>query len=124
VAPASFPRNVSVLPRFPRMAAACLLADLGVARVQDLSGRPHLSYDLVFPTERIGTYETQVRFTVCRTALSDLRSPPPHFGDPCCLVRLSGVRALPLPADGPPSPRPCGCSWWSTSSSRWSTPPV
>jgi imidazoleglycerol-phosphate dehydratase len=28
--------------------------------VLDLSGRPHLSYDLVFPTERIGTYETQL----------------------------------------------------------------
>lgn len=28
--------------------------------VQDLSGRPHLSYDLCIPTDRIGTYDTQV----------------------------------------------------------------
>lgn len=27
---------------------------------QDLSGRPHLSYDLSIPTERVGTYDTQV----------------------------------------------------------------
>uniref|UniRef100_A0A2C9WAP4 imidazoleglycerol-phosphate dehydratase n=1 Tax=Manihot esculenta TaxID=3983 RepID=A0A2C9WAP4_MANES len=26
----------------------------------DLSGRPHLSYDLEIPTERVGTYDTQV----------------------------------------------------------------
>ncbi|XP_021857710.1 imidazoleglycerol-phosphate dehydratase 1, chloroplastic isoform X2 [Spinacia oleracea] len=26
----------------------------------DLSGRPHLSYDLQFPTERVGTYDTQL----------------------------------------------------------------
>lgn len=28
--------------------------------VLDLSGRPHLSFDVNFPTERIGTYETQL----------------------------------------------------------------
>lgn len=28
--------------------------------LQDLSGRPHLSCDLNLPTERIGTYETQL----------------------------------------------------------------
>lgn len=28
--------------------------------VLDLSGRPHLSFDLQFPTERIGTYDTQL----------------------------------------------------------------
>ncbi|RWV84007.1 hypothetical protein BHE74_00018987, partial [Ensete ventricosum] len=28
--------------------------------LQDLSGRPHLSYDLIIPTERVGTYDTQV----------------------------------------------------------------
>ncbi|KAJ0035891.1 hypothetical protein Pint_24822 [Pistacia integerrima] len=28
----------------------------------DLSGRPHLSYDLQIPTERVGTYDTQVLF--------------------------------------------------------------
>ena len=28
--------------------------------VLDLSGRPHLSCDLAFPTERIGSYETQL----------------------------------------------------------------
>lgn len=27
---------------------------------QDLSGRPHLSYDLDIPTQRVGTYDTQV----------------------------------------------------------------
>ncbi len=27
---------------------------------QDLSGRPHLSFDLQIPTERIGKYETQL----------------------------------------------------------------
>ncbi|TQD82772.1 hypothetical protein C1H46_031692 [Malus baccata] len=26
----------------------------------DLSGRPHLSYDLQIPTERVGTYDTQL----------------------------------------------------------------
>lgn len=30
------------------------------AAAQDLSGRPHLSCDLSLPTERIGTYETQL----------------------------------------------------------------
>lgn len=28
--------------------------------VQDLSGRPHLSYDLQIPTHHIGTYDTQL----------------------------------------------------------------
>lgn len=28
--------------------------------VQDLSGRPYLGYDLQIPTERVGTYDTQV----------------------------------------------------------------
>ena len=28
--------------------------------MQDLSGRPHLSFDLDIPTERIGTYDTQL----------------------------------------------------------------
>lgn len=28
--------------------------------MQDLSGRPHLSFDLDIPTDRIGTYETQL----------------------------------------------------------------
>lgn len=28
--------------------------------VQDLSGRPHLSFDLQIPTQRVGTYDTQV----------------------------------------------------------------
>lgn len=28
--------------------------------MQDLSGRPHLSFDLEVPTERIGTYDTQL----------------------------------------------------------------
>ncbi len=28
--------------------------------VLDFSGRPHLSYDLVLPTERVGTYDTQL----------------------------------------------------------------
>ena len=28
--------------------------------VQDLSGRPHLSYDLQIPTSHIGTYDTQL----------------------------------------------------------------
>lgn len=27
---------------------------------QDLSGRPHLNYDLQIPTQRVGTYDTQV----------------------------------------------------------------
>ncbi|KAK8660212.1 hypothetical protein V6N13_051146 [Hibiscus sabdariffa] len=29
----------------------------------DLSGRPHLSYDLNIPTERVGTYDTQIGFS-------------------------------------------------------------
>ena len=28
--------------------------------LQDLSGRPHLSYDLQFPSDRIGNYDTQL----------------------------------------------------------------
>ena len=28
--------------------------------MQDLSGRPHLSFDLQIPTQRVGTYDTQV----------------------------------------------------------------
>ena len=28
--------------------------------LQDLSGRPHLSFDLQIPTERIGNYDTQL----------------------------------------------------------------
>nr|GMD77336.1 imidazoleglycerol-phosphate dehydratase [Ipomoea batatas] len=28
----------------------------------DLSGRPHLSYDLQIPTQRVGTYDTQVAY--------------------------------------------------------------
>ena len=28
--------------------------------LQDLSGRPHLSYDLQIPSDRIGTYDTQL----------------------------------------------------------------
>ena len=27
----------------------------------DLSGRPYLGYDLQIPTQRVGTYDTQVR---------------------------------------------------------------
>ena len=27
---------------------------------QDLSGRPYLGYDLQIPTQRVGTYDTQV----------------------------------------------------------------
>lgn len=30
------------------------------AGLQDLSGRPHLSFDLQIPTERIGNYDTQL----------------------------------------------------------------
>lgn len=30
--------------------------------IQDLSGRPHLGYDLQIPTQRVGTYDTQVKF--------------------------------------------------------------
>lgn len=30
--------------------------------MQDLSGRPHLSYDLQIPTQRVGTYDTQVAY--------------------------------------------------------------
>jgi imidazoleglycerol phosphate dehydratase HisB len=32
----------------------------GVCWVQDLSGRPHLSFNLEIPTERIGTFDTQL----------------------------------------------------------------
>ncbi len=28
--------------------------------LQDLSGRPHLSFDVTPPTDRIGTYDTQL----------------------------------------------------------------
>ena len=31
-----------------------------MARAQDLSGRPHLSFDLNIPTQRIGAYDTQL----------------------------------------------------------------
>lgn len=30
------------------------------SKKQDLSGRPHLGFDLQIPTERVGTYDTQV----------------------------------------------------------------
>ncbi|XP_020517328.1 imidazoleglycerol-phosphate dehydratase isoform X2 [Amborella trichopoda] len=34
--------------------------DVALAIGTDLSGRPHLSYDLSIPTERVGTYDTQL----------------------------------------------------------------
>ena len=37
-----------------------LVVDVGRWRLQDLSGRPHLSCNLNLPTERIGKYETQL----------------------------------------------------------------
>lgn len=36
------------------------MLNLRLFLLQDLSGRPHLSYDLQIPTERVGTYDTQV----------------------------------------------------------------
>ncbi|GAB4818011.1 hypothetical protein N2152v2_005057 [Parachlorella kessleri] len=44
--------------RFGNFAAP--LDEALVQVVLDLSGRPHLSYDLQIPTERIGSYETQL----------------------------------------------------------------
>lgn len=41
-----------------RMQSRCSLSRCGL--VQDLSGRPHLSYDLQIPTQHIGTYDTQL----------------------------------------------------------------
>jgi imidazoleglycerol-phosphate dehydratase len=40
----------------------CKLAEAphDVRCMQDLSGRPHLSFDLDIPSERIGTYDTQL----------------------------------------------------------------
>jgi hypothetical protein len=34
--------------------------------IQDLSGRPHLSCGLDIPTQRVGTYDTQVICEICR----------------------------------------------------------
>lgn len=39
---------------------ASWLTMLHCSSTQDLSGRPHLSFDLEFPTEHIGKYETQL----------------------------------------------------------------
>ncbi|KAK1297177.1 Imidazoleglycerol-phosphate dehydratase [Acorus calamus] len=36
------------------------LDEAAVNVILDLSGRPHLSYDLCIPTERVGTYDTQL----------------------------------------------------------------
>lgn len=34
--------------------------------IQDLSGRPHLSCGLDIPTQRVGTYDTQVICEICK----------------------------------------------------------
>ncbi|KAG1346917.1 Imidazoleglycerol-phosphate dehydratase [Cocos nucifera] len=36
------------------------LDEAAIEVILDLSGRPHLSYDLSIPTERVGTYDTQL----------------------------------------------------------------
>ena len=52
---------VPALPRLPCPAPpAAPLDEALVHVVLDLSGRPHLSCDLSLPTERIGSYETQL----------------------------------------------------------------
>jgi len=48
----------SGINRFGNFAAP--LDEALVHVVLDLSGRPHLSFDLQLPTERIGTYDTQL----------------------------------------------------------------
>lgn len=50
--------------------------------LQDLSGRPHLSYDLNIPTQRVGTYDTQV----IRTFTLNMVVPPLQIS--CC---MSGI---------------------------------
>ncbi|KAG6394935.1 hypothetical protein SASPL_145526 [Salvia splendens] len=47
----------------------------------DLSGRPHLGYDLHIPTQRVGTYDTQVSF-----ALYVLEFPYPSITLLCTLI--------------------------------------
>ncbi|CAL9055577.1 imidazoleglycerol-phosphate dehydratase 3, chloroplastic-like [Musa acuminata AAA Group] len=44
--------------RFGHFAAP--LDEAAIEVILDLSGRPHLSYDLIIPTERVGTYDTQL----------------------------------------------------------------
>ncbi|PON80070.1 Imidazoleglycerol-phosphate dehydratase [Parasponia andersonii] len=39
---------------------ALIHVSLSEVFVQDLSGRPHLTYDLQIPTQRVGTYDTQL----------------------------------------------------------------
>ncbi|ONK77374.1 uncharacterized protein A4U43_C02F5860 [Asparagus officinalis] len=46
------------IQRFGNLTAP--LDEAAVEVILDLSGRPHLSYDLQIPTERVGTYDTQL----------------------------------------------------------------
>jgi hypothetical protein len=49
------------LPSLPSLSSCAAPLDEALVHVVlDLSGRPHLSFDVDFPTERIGTYETQL----------------------------------------------------------------
>ncbi|RWW25759.1 hypothetical protein GW17_00009892, partial [Ensete ventricosum] len=63
--------------------------------LQDLSGRPHLSYDLIIPTERVGTYDTQVVLSCfCSASGAFLSISCEHLWDdpshPPVIVQLAG----------------------------------
>ena len=69
--------------------------------VQDLSGRPHLSFDLDIPTGRIGTFDTQLveHFfqSLANTSGMTLhirRAPPCMAVIPRCLLPEHGVMRL------------------------------
>jgi hypothetical protein len=66
------------------------------ARVQDLSGRPHLSFDAECPTERVGNYDTQLARGACRGSAVFWPHPQLHP-----LTRLRGPSSSRLVSGGP-----------------------
>ncbi|RZS17792.1 hypothetical protein BHM03_00049975, partial [Ensete ventricosum] len=79
--------------RFGHFAAP--LDEAAIEVILDLSGRPHLSYDLIIPTERVGTYDTQVVLSCfCTASGAFLSISCEHLWDdpshPPVIVQLAG----------------------------------
>ncbi|KAF6150688.1 hypothetical protein GIB67_020771 [Kingdonia uniflora] len=60
----------------------------------DLSGRPHLSYDLHIPTERVGTYDTQVCLSKIDVILNLLRRSCHPDARDLAIVKFSSYHEL------------------------------
>lgn len=97
--------------------------------VLDLSGRPHLTFKVPMPTERVGNYDTQLVSRCSRSRVLLSRVIATHRtdaspGTPRPRVHQHPLRsgrhvpATPLPL----TERPPGSCRWSTFSSPWSTP--